>query len=143
MIGKQLSPILEEIENTLWEFEMRNFGNPQFTDEGFRAALKIFMSAILDKMWNIQNWDKVKHDMATLIDMLKDICGSNMRLIISGEKLYILDMTEVNIKDLIDDISNKNYDNVHRIDILITLDIEKEKDTNTFTKIKDFIKSKL
>lgn len=76
MIGKKISPILEEIENTLWEFEMRNFGNPQFTDEGFRAALKIFMSAILDKMWSMQDWDKMDQEDR---EKMAESCGNKIR----------------------------------------------------------------
>jgi len=54
MIGKQLSPILVQMEETLWEFESRNYGSPQFTQEGFRAAIKIFISVIMDKIWDLQ-----------------------------------------------------------------------------------------
>lgn len=52
MIGEKLSPVLEEIENGLWDFE---FDYPhikhEYTTEGFRATCKIFMSAITDKMY--------------------------------------------------------------------------------------------
>ena len=45
MIGIKLSPILKEIEYTLWEFEANNSNQrPQYTDEALRSALKIFMS---------------------------------------------------------------------------------------------------
>ena len=54
MIGKKISPILEEIEQTLWEFEANNDIRPEYTEEGFRASIKIFMSALLDKMWELQ-----------------------------------------------------------------------------------------
>ena len=68
MIGKQFSPILEEIENTLWEFEANSGLKPCYTDNGFRAGIKIFMSVILDKMWELQSNEdidiKVREDMA-------------------------------------------------------------------------------
>lgn len=54
MIGQKLSPILEEIENTLWEFEAYNGSKPEYSEAGFRAATKIFMSALMDKMWELQ-----------------------------------------------------------------------------------------
>lgn len=54
MIGKRLSPILEEIENTIWEFEANVSTQPNYTPDGFRAATKIFMSALMDKMWDMQ-----------------------------------------------------------------------------------------
>lgn len=54
MIGKQLSPILAEIETALWEFEANSGQKTEYTIEGFRAATKIFMSALMDKMWELQ-----------------------------------------------------------------------------------------
>ena len=57
MIGKKLSPILKEIEDTLWEFEALAAVQPKFTDEGFRAATKIFMAAFMDKMFDKQTKD--------------------------------------------------------------------------------------
>jgi hypothetical protein len=62
MIGKQISPILVEIEETLWEFEAEAKMKPEYSLEGFRATVKIFMSAILDKMWEIQNWDNMQFE---------------------------------------------------------------------------------
>jgi hypothetical protein len=58
MIGKKISPILEEIEDTLWEFEANNGQKPEFTIEGFRAATKIFMSVLMDKIWELQEDEK-------------------------------------------------------------------------------------
>lgn len=60
MIGKNISPILEEIEKTLWEFEINNQIKPEYTIEGFRGAVKIFMSVIIDKMWEL-----VKEELST------------------------------------------------------------------------------
>jgi hypothetical protein len=54
MIGKELSPILVEIEQKLWEFEFHTPNKPEYSEQAFRAACKIFMSALLDKMWNLQ-----------------------------------------------------------------------------------------
>lgn len=76
MIGEKLSPILEEIENTILEFEVEFGYKPEYTVEGFRAATKIFMSVILDKMWELQNWDNLsqfdRENMATK-------CGEDLR----------------------------------------------------------------
>ena len=50
MIGEKLSPVLVEIEDTLWEFEYDYPQiRPEYTTEGFRATCKIFMSAMMDK----------------------------------------------------------------------------------------------
>ena len=54
MIGEKLSPILEEIEGTLFEFEAEDLGQPLYTEGGFRAAVKIFMSVVMDRLWNMQ-----------------------------------------------------------------------------------------
>lgn len=62
MIGKKLSPILEEIENTIWEFEANKGGPPLYTDDGFRASLKIFMSTMIDKMYLLQKKEGIKLD---------------------------------------------------------------------------------
>ena len=65
-IGQKLSPILEEIEGTLLEAEA--FGDkPEYTQNGFRAAVKIFMSALMDKMWDVQ--EKEKLDMTDRANM--------------------------------------------------------------------------
>lgn len=59
MIGKKISPILVEIEETLWEFEAYNGTKPEYTLDGFRASIKIFMSALMDKMWELQGNEKL------------------------------------------------------------------------------------
>ena len=59
MIGTRLSPVLEEIEMTILEHEVRSGTPPQYTEAGFRAATKIFMSAVLDKMWELQKHEDI------------------------------------------------------------------------------------
>lgn len=54
MIGKEISPILEEIETILWDFEENGGLKPCYSHEAFRASIKILMSALLDKMWELQ-----------------------------------------------------------------------------------------
>lgn len=75
-LGKKLSPILEEIENTLLEnYEQK----PEFTDEGFRASIFIFQSAVLDKMWELQEKEnlpiQIREEMAIK-------CGESIRSLI-------------------------------------------------------------
>lgn len=53
-IGQKISPILKEIEDTLWEHEAYKATKPEFTFDGFRASLKIFMAAMLDKVFELQ-----------------------------------------------------------------------------------------
>lgn len=59
MIGKKLSPVLEEIEATLWEFEANDGGKPNYSLQGFRASVKIFMSALVDKFFEKQQADGI------------------------------------------------------------------------------------
>lgn len=58
-IGQKISPILVEIENALWEYEAWNGSQPKYTDEGFRASIKIFMSALMDRMYNLQTSEEL------------------------------------------------------------------------------------
>ena len=76
MIGKKLSGVLHEIELALLEFEANVARPPEYTDEGFRAAVKIFMSAMLDKMWKLQENEDI--DIDTRADMAKKL-GNELR----------------------------------------------------------------
>jgi len=60
MIGEKLSPILVNIEESLLEFEANAALKPGYTDDGFRAAIKIFMSTLLDKMYNLQEEENME-----------------------------------------------------------------------------------
>ena len=60
MIGEKLSVVLEEIETTLIGFEADFSLKPNFTDNGFRAATKIFMSALMDKMFDLQDNENIE-----------------------------------------------------------------------------------
>ena len=76
MIGEKLSPVLSEIESTLIEYELNVARPPQYTDEGFRAAIKIFMSAMLDKMWKLQEDENI--DINARADMAEKL-GNELR----------------------------------------------------------------
>ena len=50
MIGEKISPVLEEIDNACWDFKLAQPNTkPDFTTNGFRAAISIFMFAMMDK----------------------------------------------------------------------------------------------
>lgn len=53
-IGQKLSPILEELENTLIDHASYNGSKPEFTNDGFRAGVQIFMSVMMDKLYEVQ-----------------------------------------------------------------------------------------
>ena len=75
-IGKELSPILEEIENTLLD----NIAlKPDYTEAGFRAAIFIFQSAISDKMFELQTKEKMSNKDSEL--MAKNL-GEELRNLI-------------------------------------------------------------
>ena len=79
MIGKKISPILEEIEATLLEFEAFNGDKPNYTDDGFRAAVRIFSSALVDKMFELQSDEKM--DMQDCLNMAEKV-GEDVRKLI-------------------------------------------------------------
>jgi hypothetical protein len=59
MIGEKLSPVLVEIETAIWENEAVTQQPPQYTEEAFTAAIKIFMSVLMDKMWQLQEAEAI------------------------------------------------------------------------------------
>jgi len=88
-INDRLSAVLTEFEDTLIEFESHGIP-PKYTDEAFRAATKIFMSAIMDRMWVLQERER--------IDM-KDRCNMAIR---AGKDLreFVKTYTDIDTFDL-------------------------------------------
>ncbi|HAS91577.1 MAG TPA: hypothetical protein DCS12_04835 [Clostridiales bacterium] len=82
MIGKKLSPILLEIEQALNEFEYYKGTKPEFTNEALRAATKIFMSVLMDKMFDLQIKEKMTHKSAY---EMATVAGEELRRLI---KIY-------------------------------------------------------
>lgn len=67
-LGQKISPILAEIEAALWESEAMHGLQPKYTEEGFRAGIKIFMSVIMDKMYDVQTADGMSlEDMSNMV----------------------------------------------------------------------------
>jgi hypothetical protein len=67
------------IEDALWDHEASAATPPHFTDEGFRAALKIFMAAALDKMWTLQRVEVMPlQDRAAMAEAL----GNEVRRVV-------------------------------------------------------------
>ena len=62
MIGKRLDPILSEIESVIIEYEYHCGAKPDFSTDSFRAATKIFMTLLMDKMWEVQEYDKLSKE---------------------------------------------------------------------------------
>lgn len=53
-IGQRLNSILIKIENILIDHEVYHSTKPEYSIDAFRAILKLFMSALLDKMYELQ-----------------------------------------------------------------------------------------
>ena len=79
MIGKKLSPILSEIEDTILEFEVNVGSKQNYTEEGFKAGVKIFSTVILDKMWELQSDEGI--NMNIRIDMAQKAGEDILKLI--------------------------------------------------------------
>jgi hypothetical protein len=75
-LGQKLSPILKEIEETLLE----NYENqPKFTNDGFISASYIFQSAIMDKMFDVQEKENMP---LNLREEMANKCGMEIRELI-------------------------------------------------------------
>lgn len=61
-LGEQLSPILEEMEIALFEHQLRANDILKFTDNGTRAAIKVFMDCMLANMWQLQVKENTSQD---------------------------------------------------------------------------------
>ena len=79
MIGKTISPILVDIETALWEFELNSGIKPESTTDGFRAGIKIFMSVLMDKIWELQQDEKIT--MEDRINMVQK-AGEDVRKLV-------------------------------------------------------------
>lgn len=76
MIGKQLSPILLEIEAAIIDFDCHVNNKPCYTEDALRAAGKILISVFMDKMWEMQEDDKMSQEYR--IEMAQK-CGEDLR----------------------------------------------------------------
>lgn len=59
MIGEKVSEILENLETTLLQHDASVGTKYNYTHEGFRAAIYIFSSVMLDKLWELQETEKL------------------------------------------------------------------------------------
>ena len=76
MIGKNLSPILLEIEAAIIDFDCHVNIKPYYTEDALRAAGKILISVIMDKMWDMQEDDSMS--MEYRMEMAQK-CGEELR----------------------------------------------------------------
>lgn len=60
--GAALSELLIEIEDTIFKFELFKDEKPNYTKEGFRAAVKIFSSVLMDKIYELQEGEDIEFE---------------------------------------------------------------------------------
>ena len=70
---------MNEIEDILWETEAAKLGLPGFTDEGFRSATKIFMSALMEHMYIKMSKDNIDQKS---IELVVEMTGKEVRKLI-------------------------------------------------------------
>ena len=85
-IGQKIDPILQEIEDILWEFEANCGTQPKFSQESLRAVTKIFTSVLLDKMFELQDLENV--DMKNRMNMAQKAGEDIKRIIKVIKKTY-------------------------------------------------------
>ena len=77
--GQKLSPILAEIEETIWEKEANAPEPLLFTEKGRRAGIKIFMAVLLDMIWEYQEKNHIPIEKC--MDQAND-AGSGVSLLV-------------------------------------------------------------
>ena len=98
MIGKHLSEHLVTIEKTLWDWEYIRGEKPNYTPEGFRAGCKIFMSILMDKIWELQEIENISMEDRML--MVEKV-GAEVRKLV---KIY----TDIDTFELYKTTENEN-----------------------------------
>lgn len=75
--GEKLSPVLSEIENAILDHITNSPGErPHYTEEGFLAAINIFLDVILDKMWLFGDANGWSSEMR---EAFAEKCGTDLR----------------------------------------------------------------
>ncbi len=91
MNKKELSTILSEIEDVIWGHEADHpTERLNYSVFGFRGGIKIFMSVLMDKMW-----EKMERDMVPLPERLTlaEETGNRIRELVK-------ELTDVDTRDL-------------------------------------------
>lgn len=72
-IGEKLTEFLENIEMAILNHEVFVGTPPGFTDEGFRSIVHIFSSALMDRVWRLQENENMSfEDRAAMVEALGD-----------------------------------------------------------------------
>lgn len=76
MIGQKLTPILEEIEFTIIDFDSQVNLKPQYGPNAIRSASKILLSVLMDKMWELHEAEKMPQEYRI---KMAEACGGELR----------------------------------------------------------------
>lgn len=81
-LGAWLAPTLEQIEDTLWSYELYVPNMPpQYSDDSFRAIIKLFMSAMMDKIWALQEGEEMEsEDRLAMVEKCGKEIGSLIKI---------------------------------------------------------------
>lgn len=71
--------MLVHIEDAMWDHEINNATPIDLTDEGFRAAVKIFATALMSKEWELQEKENLALEDREAMSMK---CGQEIRRIV-------------------------------------------------------------
>ena len=76
-MGETLEPLLIHMEDALWHYEYNCPATPYgFSEEAFRASIKLFMAAMMDKIWALQENEEMDiEDRAAMAEK----CGKDIR----------------------------------------------------------------
>lgn len=91
-VGRVVSPVLEEIEAALWTYDSFAVDPPEYTMGGFRASIRIFASALMERLWMLQEKEQI--DLEDRIAMTER-CGQDIRNLV---KVY----TDIDTQTLYD-----------------------------------------
>lgn len=58
-VANEITPILVDIEKKLWASEEGHSPIPKYTDDAIRASLKILMTILITKMWELQEREEL------------------------------------------------------------------------------------
>jgi hypothetical protein len=78
-LGERLEPILCAIEDAIWEHELVLEKPIDFSNKSFRAIVKIFATAMMDKEWDLQEAEGIE-----MIDRetMAEECGREIRRLV-------------------------------------------------------------
>ena len=104
LIADNISPVLIQIEESLWIYQAKINGKMNWSTDAFRAAVKIFMTIFMDKMYD------AKKDEMSQVEMLDYVENAGNTF-----NAFIIEHTGINTRELYNDEFFKNKHDDHTI----------------------------